>query len=49
MLPVSGEQPDVEPDECEHEYDEDEDTLEYVCVHCGDREPIPLDRLIRDS
>lgn len=35
-------------DECEHEYDEDEDAGEYVCTLCGEREPIPLDRLIRE-
>lgn len=33
----------------EHEYEEDEDALEYVCIHCWDREPIPLDELIRGN
>lgn len=36
---------DVEP--CDHDYDEDEDAGEYVCVHCGERERIPLDKIIR--
>jgi hypothetical protein len=31
----------------EHSYDEDEDALEYVCTYCWDRQPIPLDKLIR--
>lgn len=32
---------------CDHEYDEDEDTGEYICPFCGDRTPIPLDRMMR--
>jgi hypothetical protein len=32
----------------EHDCDVDDDTLEYVCNYCGEREPIPLDRIIRD-
>jgi hypothetical protein len=37
-------------DECEHDYDEDEDAGEFVCMvpGCGDRQPIPLDRLIHE-
>lgn len=42
MEPTCEEAPDGE-----HDFDEDEDALEYVCVHCGEREPIPLDKLIR--
>lgn len=36
---------DDEP--CDHDFDEDEDAGEYVCVHCGERERIPLDKIIR--
>jgi hypothetical protein len=38
-------QPYEEP--CDHDYDEDEDAAEFVCVLCGDREPMPLDRIMR--
>lgn len=34
-------------DECDHDYDEDEDTAEFVCNLCGDRQRIPLDKIIR--
>jgi hypothetical protein len=34
-------------DTCDHDYDEDEDACEYVCVLCGDRQPVPLDRIMR--
>jgi hypothetical protein len=49
VLPVIGEpkEPYSDPEECDHEYDEDEDAGEYVCAHCGDRQPIPLDDIIR--
>jgi hypothetical protein len=34
-------------DACDHEYDEDEDASEYVCSFCGDRQRIPLDKIMR--
>lgn len=39
-------QPYEEP--CDHDFEADEDALEYVCIvpYCGHREPMPLDRLI---
>lgn len=40
--------PYEDTEDCDHEYDEDEDALEYVCSHCGDRQPIPLDRIMYD-
>jgi hypothetical protein len=33
-------------EDCDHDYDEDEDAGEYVCILCGDREPMPLDRIM---
>ena len=40
-------QPYDDGEGCDHDYDEDEDALEYVCAHCGDRQRIPLDKIIR--
>lgn len=34
-------------DDCDHEFDEDEDSLEWVCSLCGEREPMDLGKLIR--
>lgn len=34
-------------DTCDHDYDEDEDTAEFICMHCGHREPMDLTDLIR--
>lgn len=38
---------DEDNDPCEHEYDEDEDAGEFVCVMCGDRQPMDLTDLIK--
>jgi hypothetical protein len=51
MLPVKRGEPKAPYDDsegCDHEYDEDEDTAEYVCTLCGDRLRIPLDKIMRD-
>lgn len=33
---------------CDHDYDEDENAGEFVCIHCGDRVPMdPLTDLIK--
>lgn len=36
-------QPYVDPCEDEHDFDEDEDAGELVCMVCGHCEPAPLD------
>lgn len=33
--------------ECDHEYEEDEDALEFICQHCGDRQPMDLNDLLK--
>lgn len=40
-------QPYGDTDDCEHDFDEDEDACEFVCILCGHREPIPLDKLMK--
>jgi hypothetical protein len=40
-------QPYDDGEGCDHEYDEDEDALEYVCNMCGDRQKMDLTDLLK--
>lgn len=46
-MPIGERKRGYDDESCDHEYDEDEDACEYVCSLCGDRQRIPLDKIMR--